>query len=110
MKSLASRSFVVVLALVAGLGSPLWAAFATLDGGDAAYILGGVLGNTYRGLQFSFDDRYRAHSLGNLCQLQEIGRLCEQGVDVYDLGTEVPYKKRWGDRVFATTCLVVQPS
>ncbi len=84
--------------------------FATLDGNDAAYIFGGVLGKTYRGLQFSFDDTYAEHSLGNLCQLEEIRRLSDDGVEIYDLGTEVPYKKRWGDRVFSTSCLVVQPS
>lgn len=84
--------------------------FATIEGDDAAYIFGGLFGKTYRGLQFSFDDRYSEHSLGNLCQLEEIRRLSDDGVESYDLGTEVPYKKRWGDRVFATSCLVVQPS
>ena len=84
--------------------------FATIEGNDAAYIFGGLFGKTYRGLQFSFDDRYKEHSLGNLCQLEEIRRLSDDGVESYDLGTEVPYKKRWGDRVFATSCLVVQPS
>ena len=83
--------------------------FATIEGNDAAYIFGGLLGKTYRGLQFSFDDRYAGHSLGNLCQLEEIRRLSDEGVESYDLGTEVPYKKRWGDRVFTTSCLVVQP-
>jgi CelD/BcsL family acetyltransferase involved in cellulose biosynthesis len=84
--------------------------FATIEGNDAAYIFGGLFGKTYRGLQFSFDDRYSEHSLGNLCQLEEIRRLSDDGIESYDLGTEVPYKKRWGDRVFATSCLVVQPS
>jgi hypothetical protein len=84
--------------------------FATVDGHDAAYIFGGVLGKTYRGLQFSFDERYAPHSLGNLCQLEEIRRLSDAGMELYDLGSEVPYKKRWGERVFATSCVVVQPS
>ena len=83
--------------------------FAIMEGDDAAYIFGGVFGTTYRGLQFSFDDRYRAHSLGNLCQLEEIRRLGGEGLELYDLGTAVPYKKRWGDCVFATSCVVVQP-
>jgi CelD/BcsL family acetyltransferase involved in cellulose biosynthesis len=84
--------------------------FATIDGNDAAFIFGGVLGNTYRGLQFSFDDAYTEHSLGNLCQLAEIRRLSDDGVLVYDLGTELTYKKRWGERVFATSCLIVHSS
>ena len=77
---------------------------------SALTLFGGLFGKTYRGLQFSFDDRYAELSLGNLCQLEEIRRLSDDGVEIYDLGTEVPYKKRWGDRVFTTSCLVVQPS
>ena len=82
--------------------------FATLDGADVAYIFGGLFGDTYRGLQFSFDHRYADLSLGNLCQLEQIRRLCNEGVPNYDLGTEVRYKKRWGDRVFTTSSLFVQ--
>lgn len=84
--------------------------FATIDGNDAAYIFGGVLGNTYRGLQFSFDDTFAEHSLGNLCQLTEIRRLSNDGFEVYDLGTEVAYKKRWGDRIFTTSCVIAHSS
>ncbi len=84
--------------------------FAKIDGSDAAYIFGGLLGNTYRGLQFSFDDSFAEHSLGNLCQLEEIRRLSDQGVEVYDLGTEVAYKKRWGDRVLTTSCIIAHSS
>jgi len=82
--------------------------FATLDGADVAYIFGGLFGDTYRGLQFSFDHRYAALSLGNLCQLEQIRHLCNEGVPNYDLGTEVRYKKRWGDRVFTTSSFFVQ--
>jgi hypothetical protein len=81
--------------------------FARLDGEDVAYILGGVFANTYRGLQFSFDARFRSLSLGNLCQLQEIERLIEDGIERYDLGTEVRYKRRWGEEVVASTAIVV---
>ncbi len=82
--------------------------FATLDGADVAYIFGGLFGDTYRGLQFSFDHRHADLSLGNLCQLEQIRRLCDEGVPNYDLGTEVRYKKRWGDRVFTTSSFFVQ--
>jgi len=83
--------------------------FATLEGEDVAYIFGGVFGDTYRGLQFSFDDRFGDLSLGNLCQLEEMRRLAAEGVQTYDLGTEVAYKKRWGDRIFSTSSLLVRP-
>jgi hypothetical protein len=81
--------------------------FARLDGEDVAYILGGVFANTYRGLQFSFDARFRSLSLGNLCQIEEIRRLSEAGIERYDLGSEVRYKKRWGEEVVASTAIVV---
>jgi hypothetical protein len=81
--------------------------FARIDGQDVAYIFGGTFGDTYRGLQFSFDDRFAALSLGNLCQLHEVRRLAELGVRRYDLGTEVRYKKRWGEEVVATQSVVV---
>lgn len=83
-------------------------AFARLDGEDAAYVLGGRFLDTYRGLQFSYDERHQALSLGSLCQLHEIRRLVEDGVERYDLGTEVRYKKRWGERVFTTTSLALR--
>ena len=83
--------------------------FARDEGEDVAYILGGVLGDSYRGLQFSFDRRYANLSLGNLCQLEQIRRLETDAITRYDLGTEVPYKKRWSDEVFATMSLVLRP-
>ncbi len=81
--------------------------FARLEGEDVAYIFGGVLGDTYRGLQFSFDARYSSLSPGNLCQLEEVRRLVESGVRRYDLGTEVRYKQRWGESVVETVSLIV---
>jgi CelD/BcsL family acetyltransferase involved in cellulose biosynthesis len=71
--------------------------FARLEEADVAYIFGGVFGDTYRGLQFSFAAERSSLSLGNLCQIEEIRRLTEAGFLRYDLGTEVPYKKRWGE-------------
>lgn len=81
--------------------------FARVDGEDIGYIFGGIFGETYRGLQFSFDDRFRSLSLGNLMQIGEIESAANAGLEYYDLGTEVAYKKRWGDRVFTTSSLYV---
>lgn len=85
--------------------------FAVSEDGEhtLAYILGGVLGSTYRGLQFSFDHRYRELSLGNVSQVHEIERLCREGVTRYDLGTEVRYKKRWADQVIPTSAFILHP-
>jgi CelD/BcsL family acetyltransferase involved in cellulose biosynthesis len=83
--------------------------FARLDGGDVAYILGGVLGGAYRGLQFSFAREHRALSLGNLCQYHQVKSLCDEGVETYDLGAEVEYKRRWGERIVDTVSLFALP-
>ena len=72
-----------------------------------AFILGGVFAGEYRGLQFSFDAEYRHHALGNLLQLQQIEALCEEGNEVYDLGTAMPYKERWAETVVETRLLVI---
>ncbi len=81
--------------------------FARHQGRDVGYILGGVLGDTYRGLQFSFDDDYRAHSLGALMQLRQIEELCAAGYATYDLGTDIAYKERWADQTLDTALLIV---
>jgi Acetyltransferase (GNAT) domain len=81
--------------------------FARLGETDCAYIFGGVFGDTYRGLQFSFDAELAALSLGNLCQIEEIRRLVESGLKRYDLGTDVAYKKRWGE-VLATRSVLIR--
>jgi hypothetical protein len=81
--------------------------FAQDAGRDVAYILGGLLLGTYRGLQFSFDENYRKYGLGNLLQLEQIRRLCEESVQTYDLGTHMDYKLRWSDREHQTVTLLV---
>ena len=68
-----------------------------------------MLGDTYRGLQFSFDADHAHLSLGNLCQLRQVEALCAEGLQFYDLGAEVEYKQRWGERLMETVTLVAQP-
>ncbi|MBI2569173.1 MAG: GNAT family N-acetyltransferase [Candidatus Schekmanbacteria bacterium] len=71
--------------------------FARLDEADVGYIYGGLRGSLYRGLQFSFDDRWRALALGNLLQMRMIAWLVEAGLTSYDLGQPMAYKRRWGE-------------
>lgn len=80
---------------------------ATHEGRDIAYVLGGVCGGTYRGLQFSFDSAYERYSLGNLGQYQQIIQLIDQGVESYDLGTDMDYKHRWAESTHDTVSLIV---
>jgi CelD/BcsL family acetyltransferase involved in cellulose biosynthesis len=83
--------------------------FARHEGRDVAYILGAVAGDTYRGLQFSFDDAYRDDSLGNLAQYHQIAALCDEGVTRYDLGSGFPYKRRWAESGMVTMTLWAFP-
>jgi hypothetical protein len=85
----------------------LRAIIARVDGADAAYCLGAVFAGEYRGLQFSYDDALADLSLGSLCQLDQIARLCAEGVTSYDLGTDMEYKRRWAERAPASDLLVV---
>jgi hypothetical protein len=82
-------------------------AFARRDGLDVGYILGGLFGEVYRGLQFSFDARLAALGIGNVLQLAQVEALCAEGVLAYDLGCEVAYKARWAESLLETATLLV---
>lgn len=82
--------------------------FAHYQGRKVGYLLGGVMGNTYRALQFSFDNTLRSFGVGNLMQIAQMELLCKEAhITRYDLGSDVEYKKRWGDELFSTHALVV---
>jgi hypothetical protein len=76
---------------------------------DVAYVLGGLFGDTYRGLQVSFDEAAAEAAPGNLAQLWMIEALCEEGVARYDLGTDMPYKRRWAEGAIETVTIAVVP-
>jgi hypothetical protein len=79
---------------------------AQLDGADVGFILGGVIDGRYRGFQLSFAQSVRALSVGNLLQLHEIRRLCQEGVHTYDLGMDMEYKRAWSDSTFITRPII----
>jgi CelD/BcsL family acetyltransferase involved in cellulose biosynthesis len=83
--------------------------FARAGGRDVAYILGGLLGDTYRGLQFSYAEGFEDCALGNLCQWRTVEYLCARGIARYDLGAEVEYKRRWGEIVHETVSIIAFP-
>lgn len=86
---------------------------------DVGYLFGGVApgdalapdhsGTTFRGLQFAFVERKELDSLGNLAQYHAIAALCEEGVQRYDLGTQVDYKRHWGELTDETMSLIAMP-
>lgn len=79
-------------------------------GRDLAFVLGAVFGDTYRGLQFSFDDEERRLGLGNLAQVHQIASLAERepAVTRYDLGTGGDYKRAWAEQVQDSVVLVAR--
>lgn len=81
--------------------------FARYRDRDVGYVLGAATPDSYRGLQFSYDDSLAALAIGSLLQYHQIALLCDDGVARYDLGTEMDYKRRWAESVMATEVLVV---
>jgi len=88
-------------------GGRLRALFARRGGEDVGYILGGVRDGLYRGFQFSFDERLQHVSLGSLLQLEQIAALAAEGVETYDMGIDLPYKRWWADGPVDTVTLAV---
>jgi hypothetical protein len=78
---------------------------------DVAYVFGGLFdspgGVIYRGQQASFDDEWEKVSLGSVAHLEMIASLADEGVAAYDLGSDLPYKRRWGEPSLVTTALYV---
>ena len=69
--------------------------FAVRDGEDIGFVFGGVASGVYRGQQFSFVEAWRRASIGNLLQLEQVRWLCEEGVERYDMGPVMDYKRSW---------------
>lgn len=80
--------------------------FGRQGGEDVAFCFGGVLADTFRGLQNSYDDRLRGLSLGNAMQAHTIERLAREGVLLYDLGSEMEYKARFAEGGLQTVTLI----
>lgn len=84
--------------------------FVQHEGNDIAFLLGGLFGDTFRGLQASFKEQHRAWSLGNLCQFAMLERLPKH-VRYYDLGSAgLQYKTRWAEQTITSEVLVVLSS
>ncbi len=77
--------------------------FAGHEGVDVGFVFGAVNGDTFRGLQASYDARYAPMSLGALVHWEMITRLCTEGVQWYDMGVEADYKRRWAEETVTYT-------
>jgi hypothetical protein len=65
---------------------------------DIGFIFGGLAGEVYRGQQFSYAHDWKAASIGNLLQLEQIRWLCEEGIGRYDMGPLMGYKDHWTEK------------
>jgi CelD/BcsL family acetyltransferase involved in cellulose biosynthesis len=74
---------------------------------DIAFCFGGRAGAQYRGLQVSFDDAHARLSPGVLAHLEMIALLADEGATSYDLGTDMDYKRRWGEPGLRTIAMVI---
>jgi len=90
-------------------GDQLRLLLARRDGRDVGYVLGGVRGRTYRGLQLGYATDVAPLGIGHVLQLHLIEALAGTGVDTYDMGMDMPYKHRWADHVDETFAVLVVP-
>lgn len=72
--------------------------FAQQDGRDVGYLLGAWVGRWFRGLQFGYTSTLRSLSLGSHLLACSIEDVAADGAEIYDLGAEMDYKRRWADR------------
>ncbi len=82
---------------------------ATRDGRDVGYLYGGIAGELFRGLQFSFCEEARGLGLGNALQAEMLERLCAEGIATYDLGSKSEYKRRWAEPGLISLALLARP-
>ena len=83
--------------------------FLVEKGEDVAYLFGGRVGDTFRGLQFAFVAGHERESLGNLAQYHALSSLCDEGTLRYDLGTSSEYKLHWGEAVDRSLSFIAVP-
>lgn len=75
---------------------------------DIGFVLGGVRGDVYRGLQLSYHRDHADDGIGHLLQMAQIRGLSDEAVRLYDLGMDMPYKRRWADRTDTTFAVIVR--
>ncbi len=84
--------------------------FVTREGRDLAFCFGGLFPAggeiTYRGLQASYDDAFAAEAPGILAHYEMIHLCCDEAIAAYDLGTDMEYKRRWGEPGLRTVSCV----
>ncbi|WP_295636219.1 GNAT family N-acetyltransferase [uncultured Mailhella sp.] len=87
--------------------------FAMHEGKDIGFIFGGMAGSCYRGQQFSYDADWKAFSIGDLLQLNQLLWLCEEGAVRYDMGMSdhpsMAYKTHWAEMELSLHACLLLP-
>ena len=87
--------------------------FATHEGRDIGFIFGGMAGPYYRGQQFSYAADWKAFSIGDLLQMEQILQLCDEGAVRYDMGMSdhpsMAYKSHWAEQEQVLQAVVLLP-
>ncbi|MCR9246276.1 MAG: GNAT family N-acetyltransferase [bacterium] len=76
---------------------------------DIGFIFGGLAKTVYRGQQFSFVEEWRDASIGNLLQLEKLRWLTEEGIERYDMGPDMPYKRHWTEIETSALAISLRP-
>ena len=83
--------------------------FARADERDVGFVFGGLAGAVYRGQQFSYAEEWRASSIGNLLQQEQLRWLEEEVVLRYDMGPLMDYKCHWAEIRTPMEVLLLRP-
>lgn len=83
--------------------------FARREGKDVGYLLGGIFGSQFRGLQMGYARSVSSLGVGNWLQWESLCRRAEEGIDHYDLGMDSPYKQRWADETHGHAVVFLVP-
>lgn len=99
MAELPAREFYANMLNRLALNQEAVVIFAQKADEDIGFIFGGLIGDVYRGQQFSYKAAFANLSIGNLLQFEKINWLCELGVKRYDMGPltgpRMEYKHHW---------------
>lgn len=82
--------------------------FLKLGDDDIAMGFGAVCAGTLRGLQMSYVKEFASYAPGNVLQAHLIQRICDEGLEHYDLGTDMGYKSSWAGPGLETAALVIR--
>ncbi|MEM1009499.1 MAG: GNAT family N-acetyltransferase [Myxococcota bacterium] len=103
------HNFYRELCVQMSLDQSLHVLFAKQHDRDIGYVYGGVLGPIYRGFQLTYDEEFAPLGIGNLLQWEMLQRLADEYMELYDLGMEMDYKKKWADQLQRFRTLLVFP-